>query len=415
MGQKGNNGQFCTKPQRPQRLFASQPGALTSLPQDELLLLSDFSLKRRWGIFPPFYSFLGQLILCPASDWEWQLRLLLFCCISYGLKKQNIKRRKEKSSDPFMEVCSVTDACLTKSCFQGKGCAKSCSSGDWTYAWWPHSYAVYVNWHHGLVQLFTAGLEWGWWRKRLLCGFLQGTSGCPHSVSFSGLSGLTANHPEQRSTWKRRRRKRNKRRMRRRRRGMVHPSFAVFQSSARLVAKPCEPWCEPPQPQLACSFPQAQTEALLQLLGQALWLIEKSWPDSCNFRKPSTGCFAEQPIIVPASPLLSPLFFAEVDTPLSAKYWPFYGRLNSKHCLLVSLPQTRKQNSSRTTAECLSNKNSFSSSEKARVFILLGITLTLDWSAEGCFLCHCILWEHQEFPEVKLICNSWGYDLCIRK
>lgn len=128
---------------------------------------------------------------------------------------------------------------------------------------------------------------------------------------------------------------------------------------------PASPWCEPPQPQLACSFPLAQTEALLQLLGQALGLIEKSWSESCIFRKLRTGCFAEQPVLVPSSSLLSHLFLLhlmEADTPPSAKYWAFHGCLNSKHCLLVSLPQTSKRNSSRTTEECLSNKNSFISS-----------------------------------------------------
>lgn len=80
-----------------------------------------FPSKKDMGkIFPPFSSSVGQLILCPASDREWQLWLLLFFCISSGLKKQGIKRRKEKSSDPFMEVYSVTDACLQKDASRGK-------------------------------------------------------------------------------------------------------------------------------------------------------------------------------------------------------------------------------------------------------------------------------------------------------
>lgn len=40
----------------------------------------------------------------------------------------------------------------------------------------------------GITGLCSSSLqaEWGWWRKQLLCGFPQGTSVCPDSVSFSG-------------------------------------------------------------------------------------------------------------------------------------------------------------------------------------------------------------------------------------
>jgi len=104
VGQKGNNGQFFTKPQHLQRPFASQPGALASVPQDRLLLLADFLSKRggeRFHFSIPLWgsSFCAQCPVRSESGW-----LLLAFCISSDLKKKKLK--KEKSSDPFMEACS---------------------------------------------------------------------------------------------------------------------------------------------------------------------------------------------------------------------------------------------------------------------------------------------------------------------
>lgn len=93
MGQKGNNGQFCTKPQCPQRLFASQPGALTSVPQEQLLLLADFPSKGDGEFFHlsvPLWDNLFCALHQIGSD------ISDFCCSFASVLAQRNKELKEE-------------------------------------------------------------------------------------------------------------------------------------------------------------------------------------------------------------------------------------------------------------------------------------------------------------------------------
>lgn len=99
----------------------------------------------------------------------------------------------------------------------------------------------------------TGYLEWGWWRSRHLCGFLQGPVAVLTLWASQGHYALAAKHP---GHW-------------------------ALGGGGREG-----------------------------LQGMAYRLIEKTWSHLCNFRKPSTGCSIEQPVLAPASPLLSHLFSA---------------------------------------------------------------------------------------------------------
>lgn len=137
---------------------------------------------------------------------------------------------------------------------------------------------------------------------------------------------------------------------------------------------PWSPWYEPPLPQRTCSFLYNSHKSRFSSSpqGQA-WgttSLRRAHLAHATLGSQAQGALLNRWSRHPPAPFwaTSTTSNASRNNPFSAKHWGFHGHLNSQHCLLVSLPQTRKQNYSRTMAECLPSKNSFSYSEKAEEF-----------------------------------------------
>lgn len=141
----------------------------------------------------------------------------------------------------------------------------------------------------------------------------SGTGGCPDPMSFSRALCFGCETPWTLSTWRRRTRRRK---WRTPRNGSTKSCDTVpgWCKAGGKAQTPCDPlvWTSTASAGMLLSTdrnwgspvaPRAKHEAVPRL-------IEKSWSHSRNFRKPSTGCSVEQPVLAPTSPLLSHLFSA---------------------------------------------------------------------------------------------------------